>query len=165
MPAKIQKCSRISRVSVFLWILLWEQIEQQPKKLKMRCHVNLKRHLLHNLSISNGACSITCAHIFCKNSCSRSGCSRRNIASKERRLWKRGGRWKGGRGCRTIRSASAGRRGSHSVCIVAFARKVVQISQQTRKVAGGVSVICPNNRKRLTFVGQHARHGRQNALP
>ena len=51
-----------------------------------------------------------------------------------------------------------------------FGRMVVQISQQRRKVTDGVSVICPNNRKRLTFVGQdavgrqRARHGRQNAL-
>ena len=48
--------------------------------------------------------------------------------------------------------------------------KVVQISQQRRKVTDGVSVICPNNRERLTFVGQdavgrqRARHGRLNAL-
>ena len=87
------------------------------------------------------------------------GCSHRNIASNERRLWKRGGGWKGGRGCRTITSttsASACRRVSRCVCFVAFARKVVQISQQTRKVTGGVSVICPNYRKRLTFVGQDA---------
>jgi hypothetical protein len=53
---------------------------------------------------------------------------------------------------------------------VAVALKVVHVGQQTRKVTDRVSVICPNNRKRLTFVGQdavgwqHAQHGRQNAL-
>ena len=43
-----------------------------------------------------------------------SWCSRGSIAGKERRLWERGGRWEGGRGCRTIRSptsTSVGRRG------------------------------------------------------
>ncbi len=34
---------------------------------------------------------------------------------------------------------------------------VVQVSQQTRKIADRVSVICPHYRKRLTFVGQHTR--------
>jgi hypothetical protein len=53
---------------------------------------------------------------------------------------------------------------------VVFDHKVVQISQQTRQVTDGVSVIRPNNRKRLTFVGQDAvawhiaRHGLQDAL-
>ena len=51
--------------------------------------------------------------------------------------------------------------------------KVVYISQQTvaRKVADRASVVCPNNRQRLTFVGQdavgwqqHAQHGVPNAL-
>jgi hypothetical protein len=92
------------------------------------------------------------------------------MTGKERRLWERGGRWEGGRGCRTIRSstkASAGRRGS---CCVCFVRMVVPISQQTRKITDRVSVICPHNRKGLTFVEQdavgwqHARHGRQNEL-
>ena len=53
---------------------------------------------------------------------------------------------------------------------MAIARNIVQISQQARKVADAVSVICPNNRKGPTFVGQDAvgghiaRHGLQNAL-
>ena len=102
-----------------------------------------------------------------------SRCSRRSIAGRERRPWERGGRWEGGRGCRTIRSptsTSVGRRGPSCVCFVAVAHKIVYVSQQTRKVADRVSVICPNNRKGLTFVGRdavgwdHARHGRQNAL-
>ena len=74
-------------------------------------------------------------------------------------LWERRGGWKGGRGCSTFgspTSSSAGRRGSCCVCSVAFGRMVVQISQQGREVPDGVSVICPNNRKRLTFVGQDA---------
>ena len=47
---------------------------------------------------------------------------------------------------------------------------VVQISQHGRKITDRISVICPHNRERLTFVGQDgvswqcARHGRQNAL-
>ena len=86
--------------------------------------------------------------------------------------WERRGGWKGERGCHTIRiivSASAGRRGSYCV-FVAVALKVVHVGQQTRKVTDRVSVVCPNNRKRLTFVGQdvvgcqYAHHGRQNAL-
>ncbi len=50
------------------------------------------------------------------------------------------------------------------------ARKVVRISQETRKVTGGVSVIYPNNGKRLTFVGNDAvgchrvDHGRQKVV-
>jgi hypothetical protein len=53
---------------------------------------------------------------------------------------------------------------------VAVALKVVQTSQQTRQVTDGVSVILPNNRKGLTFVGQDAvaehiaRHGLLDAL-
>ena len=72
-------------------------------------------------------------------------------------VWERRGGWKGGRGCSTIgspTSSSAGRRGSCCVCSVAFGRMVVQVSQQQRKVADGVSVICPNNRKRLTLLGK-----------
>ena len=48
--------------------------------------------------------------------------------------------------------------------------EVVQIGQQTRKVTDGVSVICPNNRKWLTFVGQddvgwqHVSDGMQDVL-
>ena len=48
--------------------------------------------------------------------------------------------------------------------------KVVQKSQQRRKVTDTVSVVSPNNRKRLTFVGQdavgwqRARPGRRNVL-
>ena len=56
------------------------------------------------------------------------------------------------------------------VCFVAVARKVVYVSQQTRKFTDGVSVICPNNRKRRTFVGRDVvgwdpvQHGRHNDL-
>ena len=88
-----------------------------------------------------------------KKSCCRSG----SIVRRERMLWERRGGWKGGRDCRTIgspTSSSAGRRGSCCVCSVSFGRMFVQVSQQQRKVTDGVSVICPNNRKRLTFVGQ-----------
>jgi hypothetical protein len=51
-----------------------------------------------------------------------------------------------------------------------FTHNVVQITQQRRKVTDGVSVISPNNRKNLTFVGQdvvvreRTCHGRQNVL-
>jgi hypothetical protein len=33
---------------------------------------------------------------------------------------------------------------------------IFQVSQQTRKITDRVSVICPHNRKGLTFVGQGA---------
>jgi hypothetical protein len=74
-------------------------------------------------------------------------------------VWERRGGWKGGRGCSTIgspTSSSDGRWESCCVCSVVFGRMVVQVSHQQRKVTDGVSVICPNNRKRLTFVGQDA---------
>ena len=80
-----------------------------------------------------------------------------SIDRRERMLWERRGGWKGGRGCVTIgspTSSSVGHRGSCRVCSVFLCRKVVQISQQTRKVTDGVSVINPNNRKSLTFVGE-----------
>ena len=56
----------------------------------------------------------------------------------------RGGRWEGGKGCRTIRtptSTSVGRRGPRCVCFVSFVRMVVHISQQTLKITDRVSVI------------------------
>ena len=102
-----------------------------------------------------------------------SRCSRGSIAGRERKPWERGGRWEGGRGCRTIRSrtsTSVGRRGPRCVCFVSFVRVVVHISQQTLKITDRVSVIRPHNRKGLTFVGQDAvggqrpRHGILNAL-
>ena len=88
-------------------------------------------------------------------------------------LWERRGGWKGGRDCSTIgspASSSAGRRGSCCGCFVSVVRMVGQISKQTRKIIDRVSVICPHNRKGLTFVGQDTvdeqrpRHGELNAL-
>ncbi len=44
------------------------------------------------------------------------------------------------------------------------------VSQQARKITVRISVICPHNRERLTFVGQDgvgwqcARHGGRNAM-
>ena len=81
------------------------------------------------------------------------------MARRERMVWEKRGGWKGGRGCSTIgspTSSSTGRPGLCCVRSVAFGRMVVHVSQQRRKIADGVSVICPNNRKRLTFVGQDA---------
>ncbi len=57
---------------------------------------------------------------------------------------------------------STGRRGLCCVRPVASGGMVVHVSQQRRKVADRVSVICPSNRKRQTFVGQDAV-GRQSA--
>ena len=54
-----------------------------------------------------------------------------------RRLWDRREGWKGGRGYHTIGSptrSSTGRRGPCRVWFVTITHKVVQISQQTRKV-------------------------------
>ena len=74
-------------------------------------------------------------------------------------VWERRGRWKGGRGCSTIGSptgTSTGRRGLCCFRPVSSGGMVVHVSQQRRKVADGVSDICPNNKKRQTFVGQGA---------
>jgi hypothetical protein len=95
-----------------------------------------------------------------------------NIEGRERGLCERGGRLEGGRGFRTIRSptsASAGHREwSCCVCSVTVSRMLVQVSQM--KVTDRVSVICPHNRERMTFVGQdgvgwqRVNHGGQNVL-
>ena len=74
-------------------------------------------------------------------------------------VWERRGGWKEGRSCSTIgrpTGTSTGHRGLCCVRSVAFGRMVVHVSQQRRKVADGVSDICPNNKKRQTFFGQGA---------
>jgi hypothetical protein len=96
-----------------------------------------------------------------------SRCSCAIIVGRERRSWERGRRWEGGKATVPLEDL-------RSLLLVIKDRVVSALwrllTWLSKKVSTEISVICPHNGERLTFVRQIgvswkcARHGRQNAL-